>query len=368
MNDSVRWPRRPSDPVVSMQLPRHYGSVPTLFGSPPARTAGDLAGADIVFLGVPWQAPVPDSRIGAAGSNYFGTNLTPSTFRTNSVKYGGYLPELNIDVFERLRLMDYGDVEISNDHAVTFDTTIARVKEIVRAGAIPFTLGGNSGPSTWGVLKAIAEEARGPVTVINFDAHHDNLTGEIDEDDPRMPRWGSTWARRILDLPNVDPARYTHIGLRGPRNDREVIDRFVAKGARRENIFTYWQIARARREGFEEWIASVVRPQIDGADRVWVAVDPDVLDMGATGDFGDEPLGLHVAEVCWGAYEIGRAAGRARFGGIAFMAVPFDAMKLHWIMMYIFLYAMAGVLAATDDAGRHGQAGESSQDDDPTSR
>lgn len=335
-----------------MQLPRHYGSVPTLFGAPPARSVDDLTGADIAFLGVPWQAPVPDSRIGAAGSNYFGTNLTPSTFRTNSVKYGGYLPELDIDVFERLRLVDYGDVEISNDHQTTFETTVERVKEIVRAGAMPFTLGGNSGPSTYGVLKGIAEEASGPVAVVNFDAHHDNLGGEIEDDDPRMPRWGSTWARRILDLPNVDPVRYTHIGLRGPRNDREVVDRFLAKGVRRENIITYWQIARARREGFEEWIASIVRPRIDGADRVWLAVDPDVLDMGATGDFGDEPLGLQVAEVCWGAYEVGRAAGRDRFAGVAFMAVPFDAMKLHWIMMYIFLYAMAGVTTAMDDTER----------------
>lgn len=348
MSENIKWPRKPSDPVVGMQLPRHYGSVPTLFGAPPARSADDLANADIVFLGVPWQAPVPDSRIGAAGSNYFGTNLTPSTFRTNSVKYGGYLPELDIDVFERLRLVDYGDVEISNDHATTFDTTGKRVTEIINAGAIPFTLGGNSGPSTYGVLKAVAAAAQGPVAVINFDAHHDNLTGEIDEDDPRLPRWGSTWARRILDLPNVDPSRYTHIGLRGPRNDRDVIQRFLDKGVQRDNIITYWQIARARRQNYEEWIASVVGASIDGADRVWLAVDPDVLDIGESGDFGDEPLGLSVAEVCWGAYEVGKAAGRDRFGGIAFMAMPFDAMRLHWCMLYVFLYAMAGVVASIE--------------------
>ncbi|MEZ4570758.1 MAG: hypothetical protein R2849_10620 [Thermomicrobiales bacterium] len=81
------------------------------------------------FLGVPWQAPVPDSRIGAAGASYFGTNLTPQTFRTNSVKYGGFLPEMDVDVFEHLKLVDCGDVEISNDHATTFDNTVQRVRE-----------------------------------------------------------------------------------------------------------------------------------------------------------------------------------------------------------------------------------------------
>lgn len=344
------WPRKPSDPVNQLLLPRHYGSVPTLFGAPRAETPADLAGADVAFLGVPWQAPVPDSRIGAAGASYFGTGLTPSTFRTNSIKYGGYLPELDIDVFERLRLVDYGDVEIAAVHARTFENTIARVGEIIDAGAIPFTVGGNSGPATYGVLAAVARAAEGPVAVVNFDAHHDNLPGEIDEDDPRLPRWGGTWVRRILDLPNVDPARYVHIGLRGPRNDRGVFQRFLDKGAQRANIHTFWEIEAARRGDFQAWVHTTIAGPIAGAAKVWVAVDPDVLDMSVSQDFGDEPLGLHAHEVCWGAYAVGRAAGRERFGGLAFMAMPFDAMKLHWVMLYVFLYAMAGVVASMEAA------------------
>jgi hypothetical protein len=66
--------------------------------------------------------------------------------------------------------------------------------------------------------------------------------------------------------------------------------------------------------------------------------------MSVSQDFGDEPLGLYPEEVCWGAHAVARAAGRERFGGIAFMAMPFDAMKLHWVMMYIALYALAGVV------------------------
>ncbi|CAN5542436.1 hypothetical protein BH23CHL2_BH23CHL2_09340 [soil metagenome] len=342
-------PRIPSDPVLELKLPRFYGSVPTLFGAPKAASAGEMKGADIGFLGVPWQAPVPDSRIGAAGASYFGTNLTPQTFRTNSVKYGGFLPEMDVDVFEHLKLVDCGDVEISNDHGTTFDNTVDRVREMIGAGLMPFTIGGNSGPSTYGVLKAVGLEAGGPVTVVNFDAHHDNLEGEIEDDPPHLPRWGGTWARRILDLENVDPARYTHIGLRGPRNDKGVFDRFIAKGAKRENIHTFWETYRARRTGYEEWIESVIAPNVDGAAKVWLAVDPDVLDMSVSQDFGDEPLGLHPEELCWGCYTVGKLAGRDRFGGIAFMAMPFDAMKLHWVMMYTFLYAMAGVIDEASD-------------------
>lgn len=352
MSGPSNWPRRPTDPVLELKLPRFYGSVPTLFGAPRAHEPADLANADIAFLGVPWQAPVPDTRVGAAGASYFGTNLTPQTFRTNSIKYGSYLPELDVDISDHFQLVDYGDVEIALDHAVTFDNTVARVREILQAGAMPFTLGGNSGPATYGVLKAVGQEAGGPVAVINFDAHHDNIEGEMEDDTPELPRWGSTWARRILDLKNVDPARYTHIGLRGPRNDRAVFQRFIDKGVRRENIHTFWEIYKARREGYQEWVEAVVAEPIAGARKVWLAVDPDVLDMSVSDDFGDEPLGLYPEEVCWGAYAVGQAAGRERFAGLAFMATPFDAMKLHWVLMYVFLYAMAGVAHSANKANK----------------
>jgi len=85
------WARRPSDPVLQMLVPRLYGSTPTLFGGPLAEKTGDFGDADVVFLGVPWRAPAPDSRARRAAANYEGTLLTPAQFRANSLKYGGYL-------------------------------------------------------------------------------------------------------------------------------------------------------------------------------------------------------------------------------------------------------------------------------------
>lgn len=338
---STPWPRK-GHQVTQLLLPRHYGSVPTVFGAPPAETVEP--GTDVAFIGIPWQAPVPDSRIGAAGANYFGTNLTPQTFRTNSVKYNGYLPERDVDVFAALKLVDLGDVPIDADLSVTFENVASTVERVVRAGAIPITLGGNSGPSTYAVVQGVARAAGGPVAVFNFDAHGDNQPGEISDDDPKMPPWGATWARRILDLPGVDPARYVHFGLRGPRNDAGLFERFLEKGVQRANLFTYTDIVRARRADFEAWAASVVAPAIEGAAKAWVVIDPDVLDMSVSPEFGDEPLGMYPEELCWAAYQIGKAAGRERMGGIALTAIPFAAMTIHWIMMYVLLYALAGVL------------------------
>jgi arginase family enzyme len=340
------WPRRPSQPVTEMMLPRFYGSTPTVFGSPRAKTPADLAGADFAFLGVPWSAPAPDSRSGAAAANFFGTNLTPGLFRTNSLKYGGYLPELDVDVFERYRVVDYGDSDVVHDLQQTFDNATMRVTEIIEAGARPITMGGNSGPSSYAVIKAIAAKAGGPTAVLNMDAHHDNLRGEARDDSPEQPRWGGTWARRILDLPGVDPQRYFHFGLRGPRNDREVFDRFLEKGADRSHIYTFRDLMRARRSGFEEWSESVAQQLADGATKVWIAIDADVLDLSASPEWGDEPLGPRADEVCWLCYEVGRAVGLERFGGISFMAIPHEAMTTQWMCIYILLYALAGTVHA----------------------
>ncbi len=345
---SESWARRPSDPVMRMLVPRLYGSTPTLFGAPLAETPADLRGADAAFLGVPWRAPTPDSRVGRATANYEGTLLTPAQFRTNSLKYGGYLPELDVDVFEHLKIVDRGDAEIVRDMAQTLRNVEAEVGSIVDAGCYPVTIGGNSGPASFAVLKAIAARAGGPTAVVNFDAHHDNQRGEWEEDDPRQPRWGGTWARRILGLPGVDPSRYYHIGLRGPRNDRDVFTRFTERGVRRDHIFTYRDIKQARRTGFEEWAERLGHQIVEGAARVWIAVDPDVLDLSSNPDFGDEPLGPTADEVIELAYAVGRAAGRTRFGGLSFMAIPNDAQTLHSICFYILLYTFAGVVSPVE--------------------
>ena len=341
---TTRWARDPVDPVTEMLVPRHYGSVPTLFAAPKVRTAAELAGADLAFLGIPWSAPTPDSRMGVAAANYAGTAQTPAAFRTSSLKYGGYLPELGVDVFEHFRLVDCGDAQIFEDIRSTFAEVDKRVGEIIDAGAIPITMGGNSGPASYGVLQPVAARAGGATAIVNFDAHHDNFTGDWHEDTAEQPRWGGTWARRILDLPGVDPAKYFHVGLRGPRNDKGAFERFIDKGVRREHIFTYRAIAAARRDGFEDWAIRLAAEAVDGAAKVWIGIDPDVLDMGVAPDFGDEPLGLRTEEVCILVYQLGRSIGRRRLGGISFMAVPNTATAVQWICIYVLLYALAGTL------------------------
>jgi agmatinase len=326
-----------------MLVPRVFGAVPTLFGAPLAESAEEIKGADVAFLGVPWSTPIAVGRTGTAIGNYFGTNLTPGQFRMNSLKYGGYLPELDLDVFERIKIVDCGDAEILKDHRQMLERVEAQVGEILDAGAIPITMGGNSGPGTWSVVKAVQARAGGPTAVVDFDAHHDNLPGDWEDDDPKAPRWSGTWARRILSLPNVDPERFYFLGLRGPRNDRDTLPRFLNEGVKREHIYTYREIKQARRAGFDAWAENLARQIMDGTSKVWVHVDPDVLDISANPHWTDEPLGMHADEVIEVLYQLGKAAGRERFAGLSFVGVPWDAQTLHYTCLYMIVYLLAGI-------------------------
>jgi len=315
---------------------------------PLAETEEDLRGADVAFLGVPWRAPTTPSSffVGGARANFEGTQLTPSYFRLNSLNYGGYLPELDLDVFEHLRLADRGDADVFQDVERTFSAVEAEVGAMVDAGCIPLVMGGNAGPTTYPVLKAIAERADGPTAVLNLDAHGDNQPGGWEEDEPRAPRWAATWALRVLTLPGVEPARYYHFGLRGPRNDSGTLSRFVELGVEREHIYTYREIRRARQAGYDAWAEELAQRILDSAAKVWIALDPDVLNLGSTPDFGAEPLGPTVDEVIELVYRVGRAAGQGKFGGVSLMAIPHQAQSLHQTLIYVLLYALAGVLSS----------------------
>ena len=333
------------DPVMKLEIPHWYGNVPTFFGAPLAQNAEDLREADIVFLGIPWQAPTPDSRMGPAADIFMGMVMTAQSLRTSSVKYGGYLPELDVDVFDHLSLVDYGNVDVVRDIRQTNENAVVAVENILSAGAIPVTVGGNSGLGCLPVLEAISRHSAGPIAVINFDAHGDNRDYSTPlEIDNGRPRISGNWALRQFDLSNVSARHYHHVGLRGPRNDSGTIPRFLSRGVLRDHIYTYREIKTARRTGFDEFAAQIVNRAMDGASHLWLAIDADVLDIGVCPGFGDEPLGVSVEELVEICYQAGRIAGRKRLAGISLMAIPPGATEMQWISIYTILYTLAGML------------------------
>lgn len=331
-------------PLFDVNYPRYYGNTPTAWASPVTRTAAEIteAGVKAVFLGIPWRCPPPDAIGGDPRDDHSG--LTPAMFRLNSAQFSGYFPELDLDIFEHIKIGDALDTTIYPEMADILADVKARVGQILDAGAWPLTMGGNGGPSSWGVLNAIAERAK-RVAVINLDAHPDNLELDWRTDDHMVSRFGLSWANQILDLPNVDPSLYFHYGLRGPRNDPGTKERFIKKGVPADQLFTSRHIKAARKTGYTEWVQSIAKAACTTSDKVWIGVDGDVFDIGVTPDFGIEPMGPTVDEVLELMYEVGRHAGPEKFGGISLMACPADDPAFLTICVWMYMYTLAGVLA-----------------------
>jgi hypothetical protein len=101
------------EPLVEVRSPRVYGSFPRFSAcrSPtPKRTWRAPTSPSWGCLAVRPRRRAPCSS--GERANFEGTQLTPSYFRLNSLNYGGYLPELDLDVFEHLRLVDRGNADV----------------------------------------------------------------------------------------------------------------------------------------------------------------------------------------------------------------------------------------------------------------
>ena len=118
-------------------------------------------------------------------------------------------------------------------------------------------------------------------------------------------------------------------------------------GARRENIYTYREFKQARKRDVDEVCREAVARALDGVNKLWIGIDTDVLTMGVSPDYGDEPLGITVEELLEVVYQAGLQAGRECFGGLSIMALPPTALTLQWLLMYAQIYALAGVVQST---------------------
>ncbi|MFN8474363.1 MAG: arginase family protein [Anaerolineae bacterium] len=299
-----------------------YDGIPTFLGIPPAHTPAELAGADAVIIGVPYVTPMFG----------FDGNLTPHKIRQASRKYsGGYLPELDIDVFGALKVVDYGDARIEpDDLAQSVANVQAKVADALAVGALPITLGGSAPCSGYSAAAALSEFYGGkPIGAINLDAHGDNRESWQGS----TALMAGTWVRHQLRLPGFEPHRHMQIGMRGPGNPKANADWYKAQGC---GFYTPREMRRLSRE---DLVSEVIERAGAGAIGLWFGIDWDVLDMSVSPDWSyPEPLGISADTLLHLAYEVGKA------GCLAFttMSGPAHSDSMHWIAIWSVLYLLAG--------------------------
>ena len=191
-----------SKQIDSRKSPRF--AQPATFMRLPYQT--DLTGADVAILGVPFDS----------GTSYrSGARLGPREIRAQSSLIRLYSYFLKVSPFEKLAVVDAGDVDAPPVGIEPAYAAIeAGVRRIVDAAATPFVVGGDHSISL-PCLRAVAAK-HGPVALVQFDAHIDT--------------WGDYFGgkyfhgspfRRAIEEKLVDPKRYVQVGIRGPMYGEE---------------------------------------------------------------------------------------------------------------------------------------------------
>jgi len=251
----------------------------------------DLVDIEIAVLGVPFDLAVcnrPGSRFG------------PTAIRAASRDISSWEKQYpwGFNPFERLRVVDYGDVIYRYGNAAAMvEQTQACVADIVQQGAQTLCMGGDHFVSL-PILREVAAK-HGPVSLIHFDAHTDTERNDNPYDHGCM-------FFRAVEEGLVDPLQSVQIGIRTDYDKEK--DQFLVLDAP-------W----VHRQGIDATIAQIKRRV--GAGSAYLTFDIDALDPAyAPGTGTPVPGGLTSNQ----ALEIVRGLEGIKFVGMDVVEVAPD--------------------------------------------
>jgi arginase family enzyme len=282
---------------------RIYGDTPSFMEAPIAYTPEDLEGADVVFVGLPWEGgiqinsttfattgarpPDPDAVISRSGAYQ-----APAYIREYSIHYSliisdGYYPDVGEDfcLSNHLRMMDYSDVDVvERDVEETTRRAVEKVGDIVKAGAIPLVFGGDHS-TPYPIVKAISDNLEGKIGVINFDSHYDiGIGGRLNA--------GNAFGK-IMENCQAEPENLVIIGIKGGAYNTPKMHQLTKDiGA------TLFTIADVERMGIQEVVKRAVEIAGKGTERIYVTLDSDAMDPATfPAQKYPDPFGLSALQV-----------------------------------------------------------------------
>ena len=229
----------------------------------------DVDQADVAIVGVPYDS---------ATSYRSGTRFGPRSIREQSLLLWGFNNALQVAPFEKLRVIDYGDVNVVPVDVVATHRAIEHeVRALLEAGLKVVTLGGDHSIS---LPLLIAHAGRhGPLAVVHFDAHPDTWDAEFEG----HPYSHGTPFRRALEEGLIDPGAYLQVGIRGPTAGPQDYRDAEALGARMVTLDA------ALERGIPAVIAEI-RERV-GSRQVYVTLDIDAVDPAFAPGTGTPEVG-----------------------------------------------------------------------------
>jgi agmatinase len=229
------------------------------------------AGAGAAVYGIPFDA----TNISRTGANY-----GPRGIRDVSVQFLTYNAMLDFDVADALSPVDCGDCDvIPGDPARTFERAQADLEQILRAGAVPVTLGGEHSV-TIPAVRAVRAVHDNPGLIL-VDTHLDtapDVGGELLSHCCPITR--------AVDA-GFDPTKIALVAISGWMNPRTEL-----AYCRERGITVIW-LEEIWERGVAWAVARTLEVVGDGTDGVYLSFDIDSLDAShAPGTCCPTPGGL----------------------------------------------------------------------------
>lgn len=251
-------------PLDAQVTPRFAGAA--TFYRLPIQT--DLEGLDVAITGIPFDS---------AASFRPGARFGPRSIREMSSLLRPYNRVLEIDPYTVLNVADVGDCSVNPfNTAETLDLISKRIAEIMRAGALPLSFGGDHLVAL-GNLRGVAQ-VRGQVAVLQVDAHLDTWDSYFGSKYTH-----GSFMRRAIEEGLVDASHSLQIGIRGPLfNSEDMADvRRLGIDILPMDAIVDWPVDR---------IASAIRSRI-GSVPLYVTFDIDGVDPAFAPGTGTPEIG-----------------------------------------------------------------------------
>jgi agmatinase len=229
--------------------------------------AADPSGLDVAIVGVPYDG----------GTSYrSGARLGPREIRNQSSLIRTYSYFQKIAPFDLLNVADVGDVDVPPVGIEKAYEAIERdVGRIVDAGAIPIAVGGDHSISL-PLLRAVAKR-RGPVSLVQFDAHIDTWDEYFGG-----KYFHGTPFRRAIEEGLIEEGRFVQVGIRGPMYGEEDFEFHAA------HRITIVDIEAVKSGGIERTI-EIMRGALSGP--TYVSFDIDSIDPAFAPGTGTPEVG-----------------------------------------------------------------------------
>jgi agmatinase len=252
------------EPANSFETPRFSG-VRTFMRLPNTR---DLENADAAIVGAPFDT---------GASFRAGARFGPEGIRSVSHLLRPYNPSQDVQIFEHLSVIDYGDVPVVPGYIEeSYEKIREGLEEIHNAGVVPIALGGDHSIALPELRAAAA--VHGPVALVQFDSHADTWDAYFG----KKYNHGTVF-RRAVEEGLLDPSRSIQVGMRGSLYEAGDL------GASRELGFDLTTTDEIRETGIAQTVDRV-RERVGDA-KTYVSFDVDFVDPAFAPGTGTPEIG-----------------------------------------------------------------------------